>query len=90
MNDIIELPIFNNNSLKLVIYEKELSMENFLEDLRKKFNIETSIVLMDGEAEITSVKSFYNGRKFQIIQKQVDLIEEEKHHYKFLSLRQPW
>jgi len=53
-------------------------MENFLEDLWKKFNIETSIGLTDGEAEITSVKSFYNGRKLQIIQKQVDLFEKEK------------
>jgi len=89
MNDIIELPIFHNNTLKLIIYEKELLMENFLEDLRKKFNIETSIALMDGEAEITSVKSFYNGRKLQIIQRQVELFEEENENMDLNVLEVP-
>ena len=78
MNNDIELQIFHDQMLKLIIYENGTSMSDFLSYLQKEFKIDNPIQLMFGDAEITSVKSLFPNRKFRIRKKGENNNEEIK------------
>ena len=80
MNQFCELSISHLNQSKLLIYENGTSLKDFLKNLQKEFKIQRKIKLTDSNAEITSVKSFYNGRKLliEIIKEDEQDIEVDK------------
>ena len=90
---IIFLDIFKkqNKSILRVEYKSSQSiktfdlwngtiLEDFLKNLQKEFKIQRKIKLTDSNAEITSIKYFYNGRKLliEIIQEDEQDIEVDK------------
>ena len=56
------MPIFYQGRVKLIMHEKEMPLTAFLAYLKTEFKVQKEIVLMDGEVEITSEKSFFKGR----------------------------
>jgi len=65
-NNAIELNLTHENVSKLVIYEIGMALNDFYKEIQSIFNINLQIKLRDSNADITSVKSFYNGRKLII------------------------
>ena len=80
MNQFCESSISHLNQSKLLVYENGTRLEDSLKSLQKEFKIQRKIKLTDSNAEITSVKSFYNGRKLfiEIIQEDEQDLEVDK------------
>ena len=68
MNLVIELIISFQEQTKLIIYEKDTPLSNFLQLLQGEFQIDKPIKLIDLESngEITTNKSFRDQRKLSI------------------------
>jgi len=62
-SNFVELNITYQSVSKLIIYEHGQTLGTFLKEIKQVFNIDLEIKLQDRNADITSVKSFYNGRK---------------------------
>ena len=62
-SNFVELNITYQSVSKLIIYEHGQTLGTFLKEIKQVFNIDLEIKLQDGNADITSVKSFYKGRK---------------------------
>jgi len=85
MINFVELFISYQETTKILIYEKNLSLEEFLTQVKKEFKLNSSIKLLFNDAEITSAHSFCHGRKLllEVIEESQnvpDVIQENKEH----------
>ena len=78
MNSFVELSISYLGKTKLLFYEENQTLEEFYKEVQREFSIELSIQLMEGDAEITSVRFFVHGRKFSVATIDVRAKSEER------------